>query len=210
MAALMTLASSTSMSLFDSGNDIFGFSQHENEFADPFDNTNLHHVIETFTNNEQDLTQVALINHKQIQYFDILEDTKAEDNSFIPTSILGHCINNVMVRHISTDINPTIKFTNKQQVWVQMVWASGVISWVKSPSMKLQNTLIIIQYAKQWNLLQHTDFVWVKTYDIPHHATQYLKSHNLTPQKTWLSEILKVKVSNLGYKSHKMPKIPTA
>ena len=133
----MALATATSMTLFDTGDALLGFQHQDNAFADPFDNSNLHHILETSMDDDRKLSQKALINRMQTQYFDCLEDAKTEDNSFIPISVLDHRVNNVTVCHISQDVNPTIKLTDERQIRVQMVWASREVSWTNASALKL-------------------------------------------------------------------------
>ena len=125
------------MPIIDSGENALSISKDLNCFTSPFDPSNSFHVLETPVDaDDADMSQTAFINKVQLQYFDAVNDTEAEDWSFLPVGILDHQVCNTNVRHVdTTGPSPKITVRSDRQVRVKTVWRSGEVSWVSADAM---------------------------------------------------------------------------
>ena len=180
--ALLTLAKASGHSIIDSGENLLGFAAETLPFADPFDNTNPHHILETDIPDvqENDLSERALHNLRTLQYFDLFEDSKTL--AFTPSSVVDHKITHVIIRQQPSDPSSLPKLKKERQVRAKVIWKSGEVSWVNAKALKLQDPQVLVTYALQRDLGNHPDFSWIQYYTTSSptpldHKLQAAKSH---------------------------------
>jgi len=183
-SALMTLATTHAMSMFDSGCNLFRQTDMNSfQHSDPFYQTSEHHILETtLDTQDQDLSQEAFIRKMQLQYFDAVEDSNSEDWSFVPIGVVSHKLSSTPRRKVEIkDNKPQITVTKERHVRVKTCWRNGETSWVAMNTIKEQNPWVLVHYARKQNLTKHPDFKWINKYvnkkDIVENIILKAKSH---------------------------------
>ena len=118
------------------------------------------HTIETSIEpTPNDLCHEAFIRKMQLQYFDVIEDSKDEDWAYIPTGVISHKIS-VVPRQKIVHNNDTkeIVVTKDRHVRVHTCWRNGETSWVSADVLKEQNPWTIVNYGLRKGLTNHPDF----------------------------------------------------
>ena len=103
---------------------------------------------------------------------------------FQPSSVLDHKVTKVLVKMVEVHTEPTIKMNKQRQVRVKVLWKNGEISWINAHALRHQNLYLLVAYAEDSNLSQHSDFTWTqdyKEYDFDHHSRVLATKHHQGP-----------------------------
>src|SRR5210317_1598864 len=123
-----------------------------------------------------------LSNIKVVIDHDLFEGAK--DTSFQLSSVLDHKVTKVLVKKVEAHPQTTIKLRKQRQVRVKVLWKNGEISWINAHALRHQNLYLLVAYAEDSNLSQHSDFTWTqdyKEYDFDHHSRVLATKHHQGP-----------------------------
>ena len=102
--------------------------------------------------------------HRQLHYiqmcdhFENLNNEDPEDRDWIPHKVLDHRIGKC--RRVTSDGQQT----KSRHLRVKVEWMNGTTSWVQEAAVRLEDPIVLVQYAVDRGLEKHGDFKWIKEY----------------------------------------------
>ena len=112
--------------MLDSGENLIGLAPETPPFADPFNDSNPHHILETdvvCSGWDDQLSEAAAFNCSILQDFDLFEDAK--DMSFTPVGVIDHRISTISVRTTPASPGEPPSVSKQRQLRAKVVWRTG-------------------------------------------------------------------------------------
>ena len=99
---------------------------------DIFEPSSSFHILETELDAPAHKSHEAFIRKMELQYLDSKMDSLDEDWSFVPTSVLTHCVAAVPRKRIQ---DGKLTVVRDKHVRVKTCWKNGKVSWVSMDSL---------------------------------------------------------------------------